>query len=175
MRPGLISVIIRKKKSSLSKTHDCVCWKTYVKQTGTKTGSEHERPARKGIMMNKISMAPTNDYCPQTLFLYGTCDDAGKADFGLFCWLSYIWDGELGVMACIGGQKLTKENIHRRKVFSANLVTEALLPLADYLGNTDGNDPEKMKGLNLETEVQLETSDQNMWDDLKKRAEKFAE
>ena len=95
-------------------------------------------------MMSKISISPTNDYCPQTLFLYGTYDDEGKADFGLFCWFSYIWDGELGVMACIGGDKLTRENIHKRKVFSANLVTEKLLPLADYLGNTNGHDPEKM-------------------------------
>lgn len=95
--------------------------------------------------MNKISIAPTNDYCPQTLFLYGTYDDEGKPDLGLFCWLSYIWDDELGIMACIGGEKLTKENIHKRKVFSANLVTEALLPLADYLGNTDGHNPDKMK------------------------------
>ncbi len=95
--------------------------------------------------MNKISIAPTNDYCPQTLFLYGTFDENGKADFGLFCWFSYVWDGELGVMACIGGNKLTKENIHRAKVFSANLVTEALLPFADYCGNTDGHHSEKMK------------------------------
>ena len=95
--------------------------------------------------MAKISKAPTNDFCPQTLFLYGTRDDEGKADFGLFCWFSYTWDGELGVMACIGGGKLTKENIHRQKVFSANLVTEALLPLADHLGHTSGHDPEKMK------------------------------
>lgn len=102
--------------------------------------------------MKKISMQPTNDYCPQTLFLYGTYNEAGEPDFGLFCWFSYTWDGELGVMACIGGGKRTKDNIHRSKVFSANLVTEKLLPLADYLGNTDGNDPEKMKGLNLETE-----------------------
>jgi len=100
---------------------------------------------RKEITMNKISIAPTNDYCPQTLFLYGTYDDEGKADFGLFCWFSYVWDQELGVMACIGGEKLTKENIHKRKVFSANLVTEALLPLADYFGNTDGRNPDKMK------------------------------
>ena len=103
------------------------------------------------ITMSKTNMAPTNDYCPQTLFLYGTYDDEGKADFGLFCWFSYIWDGELGVMACIGGSKLTKENIHKRKVFSANLVTEALLPLADYLGNTDGHNPEKMSRC-IETE-----------------------
>ena len=101
--------------------------------------------------MSKTSMHPTNDFCPQTLFLYGTYDDEGKADFGLFCWFSYIWDGELGVMACIGGDKLTKENIHRRRVFSANLVTEELLPLADFLGNTPGHSPEKMK-LSIETE-----------------------
>ena len=101
--------------------------------------------------MSKISKAPTNDYCPQTLFLYGTYDDEGRADFGLFCWFSYIWDGELGVMACIGGEKLTKENIHKRKVFSANLVTEALLPLADYFGNTSGHNPEKMN-LDIQTE-----------------------
>ena len=93
--------------------------------------------------MSKISLKPTNVYCPQTLFLYGTYDDEGRADFGLFCWFSYIWDGEMGVMACIGGSKLTKENIHKRKVFSANLVTEKLLPLADYLGNTKGG-PDKM-------------------------------
>ena len=96
-------------------------------------------------------MKPTNDFCPQTLFLYGTYDGEGKADFGLFCWFSYIWNGELGVMACIGGNKLTKENIHKHKMFSANLVTEELLPLADYLGNTPGYSPGKMK-LNPETE-----------------------
>ena len=97
--------------------------------------------------MRKVSLAPTNDFCPQTLFLYGTYDAEGRPDFGLFCWFSYIWDGEYGVMACIGGDKLTKENIRREKVFSANLVTEALLPLADYLGHTDGHDPEKRKAL----------------------------
>ncbi len=101
--------------------------------------------------MGKISKNPTNDYCPQTLFLYGTYDEEGRADFGLFCWFSYIWDTELGVMACIGGEKLTRENIHRQKVFSANLVTEELLPLADYFGNTNGHDPEKMN-LNLAIE-----------------------
>ena len=101
--------------------------------------------------MSKTSIAPTNDFCPQTLFLYGTYDDNGRTDFGLFCWFSYIWDSELGVMACIGGNKLTKENIHKRKVFSANLVTEKLLPLADYLGNTAGHSPEKTK-LDIETE-----------------------
>ena len=94
--------------------------------------------------MNKISLSPTNDFAPQTLFLYGTYGEGDKADFGLFCWLSYVWNGELGVMACIGGEKLTKERIHQNRVFSANLVTEELLPLADYFGNTDGHSADKM-------------------------------
>ena len=99
--------------------------------------------------MSKISLQPTNDFCPQTLFLYGTYNEDGKADLGLFCWFSYTWDKNLGVMACIGGSKRTKDNIHRNRVFSANLVTEELLPLSDYLGCTDGNNPDKMNGLDL--------------------------
>lgn len=95
--------------------------------------------------MGKISLKPNNDYCPQTLFLYGTYDENGSPDFGLFCWFSYTWDGEMGVMCAIGGDKLTKQNIKRNKIFSANLVTETLLPVADYLGCTNGNDPDKMK------------------------------
>ena len=94
--------------------------------------------------MAKISLKPNNDYCPQTLFLYGTYDENGNPDFGLFCWFSYIWTDEMGVMCCIGGNKLTKKNIKRDKVFYANLVTEELLPVADYLGCVNGNDPDKM-------------------------------
>ena len=85
--------------------------------------------------MGKISLKPYNDYCPQTLFLYGTYDENGNPDFGLFCWFSYIWDGEMGVMCCIGGDKTTVRNIKRNKIFSANLVTEELLNVADYMGD----------------------------------------
>lgn len=95
--------------------------------------------------MAKISLKPNNDYCPQTLFLYGTYDEKENPDFGLFCWFSYTWDEEMGVMCCIGGNKLTKTNIKRSRVFSANLVTEKLLPYADYFGCVSGSDPDKMK------------------------------
>jgi flavin reductase (DIM6/NTAB) family NADH-FMN oxidoreductase RutF len=50
----------------------------------------------------------------------------------------------MGVMACIGGEKLTKDRICETKIFSANLVTEELLPLADYWGNKNGNTDNKM-------------------------------
>lgn len=92
----------------------------------------------------KKSVPISNSFCPQTLFLYGTYGADGRPDFGLFCWFSYCWDGGLGVMACIGGEKLTKDRIRAGRVFSANLVTEKLLPLADYLGNTSGYDAGKM-------------------------------
>lgn len=39
---------------------------------------------------------------------------------------------------------MTIDRIHAEKVFSANLVTESLLPLADYLGNTPGYTAGKM-------------------------------
>lgn len=101
--------------------------------------------------MEKISVGPENKFCPQTLFLYGTYKEDGTPNFGLFCWFSYYWDGELGVMACIGGEKLTKDRIRASKVFSANLVSESMLPLADYMGNTGGYSKEKMN-IPIETE-----------------------
>ena len=100
--------------------------------------------------MGKISLKPYNDYCPQTLFLYGTYDEQGNPDFGLFCWFSYIWDTEMGVMCCIGGNKPTKDNIRRSKVFSASIVTEELLGVADYLGTVSGYDKDKMNKISLD-------------------------
>jgi hypothetical protein len=49
----------------------------------------------------KKSMGISNGFCPQTLFVYGTYNDDGKPDFGLFCWVSYYWNEGLGVMAAI--------------------------------------------------------------------------
>ena len=95
-------------------------------------------------MSEKISMPISNDFCPQTLFAYGTYCSDGRPDFGLFCWFSYLWDGELGVMMCIGDDKQTRDNIRKNRVFSANLITEKLLPLADYIVNTDGRSPDKI-------------------------------
>lgn len=95
--------------------------------------------------MKKISVPVTNDLCPQTLFVYGTMNQDNNPNFGLFCWFSYCWLGDdLGVMCAIGSSKRTLENIRRNKVFSANLVVEKNLPLADYFGTADGRDEGKM-------------------------------
>ncbi|MCI9552836.1 MAG: flavin reductase [Acutalibacter sp.] len=102
--------------------------------------------------MAKINGSLGNDFCPQALFLYGNYEENGTPHFGLFCWFSYCWlgegNGKLGTMACIGEEKTTKDLIRKTGVFSANLVTEPLLPLADYYGCTSGRDvPEKMTHL----------------------------
>lgn len=94
--------------------------------------------------MKKISVPATNDLCPQTLFVYGTMNEDGTPNFGLFCWFSYCWYDQLGVICAIGGSKRTLENIRRNGVFSANLVVESNLPLADYFGTADGRDADKM-------------------------------
>lgn len=94
--------------------------------------------------MKKISVPATNDLCPQSLFVYGTMNQDGTPDFGLFCWFSYCWFDRLGVICAIGGSKRTLENIRRNGIFSANLVVEENLPLADYFGTADGRDADKM-------------------------------
>ncbi len=99
--------------------------------------------------MSKIKSEITNDFCPQSLFLYGTKQEDGQPHFGMFCWFSYCHTSEgFGVMACIGEEKLTKDLIRKNGVFSANLVTEPLLPLADYYGSVSGREtPDKMRRL----------------------------
>lgn len=95
--------------------------------------------------MSKVSMGQIyNDYCPQTLFCYGAYREDGQPNFGLFCWFTYGWTDQMCVMACIGENKLTQDLIRKKKVFSACLVNEKLLPLADYFGTTSGRDAGKM-------------------------------
>ena len=94
--------------------------------------------------MSKVSVPVTNDLCPQTLFVYGTYKEDGQPNFGLFCWFSYCWFDDLGVMCAIGGRKTTQERILANRVFSANMVVEKNLPLADYFGTADGHDADKM-------------------------------
>jgi len=94
--------------------------------------------------MNKVSIGPSNTFCPQTLFLYGTYNSDGKPDFGLFCWASYYWGESLGVMAAICEDKRTRDNIRANGIFSMGLVTEELLPLADYFGGKSGYNADKM-------------------------------
>lgn len=81
---------------------------------------------------------------PMQLFIFGTYKEDGEANLGLFCWLNFCWDDELSVMVCLDGNKLTKDRIKETGVFSANLVTESMLPFADYLGHKKGYDDKEI-------------------------------
>ncbi len=101
--------------------------------------------------MARSSRTANNDFCPQSLFLYGTYQEDGTPNFGLFCWATYGWDEGLIFIASIGESKLTQDLIRKNGVFSANLVTAQMLPLADWMGNHAGEKGEK-KGLKLNVE-----------------------
>ena len=99
----------------------------------------------------KTSIPISYGFCPLPLFLYGTYKEDDTPNFGLFGWFNFCWDDEIGVMACIGNNKLTKDRIEAKGVFSANLVTEELLPIADYFGNKPGYSKDKM---NVDVEIE---------------------
>jgi flavin reductase (DIM6/NTAB) family NADH-FMN oxidoreductase RutF len=99
----------------------------------------------------KKSVPISYKFCPLPLFLYGTYKEDNMPNFGLFGWFSFYWDVEIGVMACVGNKKLTQDRIKATKMFSANLVTEELLPIADYFGNKEGYSKDKMN-VNVEIE-----------------------
>jgi flavin reductase (DIM6/NTAB) family NADH-FMN oxidoreductase RutF len=96
------------------------------------------------LSMKKISVNAIHEFCPQAMYLYGVYKEDGSPSFGLFSWFGYCLNDGVRVMASVGSGKLTSDRIRAGGVFSANLVSEELLPLADYCGHTMGYDENKM-------------------------------
>lgn len=88
--------------------------------------------------MSKISFPVSNDFCPQCLYLYGTYKENGEPNYGLFTWATYCFDEGFRFVACIGEDKLTRDRIRATGMFSASIVSESLLPQADFCGNNPG-------------------------------------
>lgn len=96
--------------------------------------------------MKRTIREGNHSMCVQPMFLIGTIDEAGKANFAPITWLSATSDGERYlIVISLFGSKKTRKNVQATGMLSANLVTEQLLPLADYLGSVSGNDGEKGK------------------------------
>ena len=93
--------------------------------------------------MEKISIVPERIFNPQPMFIIGTKNEDGTPNFSIITWLGFSYDSSPHIMMTIGGTKLTKTNILREKKFSANLITEDILWLADYFGNTKGENGKK--------------------------------
>lgn len=93
--------------------------------------------------MEKISISPDWVFSPQPMYIIGTKNEDGTPNFCIITWLGFSFDNGPHLMMTVGGSKLTKTNILRENKFSANMITEDNLWLADYFGNTNGEDGEK--------------------------------
>ena len=90
--------------------------------------------------MKKISIPPAWVFSPQPMYIIGTRNEDGTPNFCIITWLGFSYDGGPHLMMTVGGTKLTKTNILREGKFSAGMITEDILWLADYFGSTSGED-----------------------------------
>ena len=93
--------------------------------------------------MEKFNIKPDLVFSPQPMYIIGTRNENDTPNFCIITWIGFSFDKTPHVMMTIGGSKLTKTNILRNKKFSANMITEDTLWLADYFGNTSGETIEK--------------------------------
>ena len=98
--------------------------------------------------MEKIkrrSVDPVYSMCVQPSFLIGTNNEDGTWNFAPITWVSVTHeegDGYLLVIS-MSGSKMTKRNVLRTGIFSANLVSTDMLPLMDYFGSRHAGDGKK--------------------------------
>ncbi len=93
--------------------------------------------------MKRFDLAPDFVFSPQPMHVIGTRNEDGTPNFCIITWLGFALDKTPHLMMCIGGSKRTKTNILREGMFSANLVSEDNVWLADYLGCTRAEDGTK--------------------------------
>lgn len=89
--------------------------------------------------MKKVSMNPDWVFSPQPMYMIGTKNEDGTPNFCIITWLGFSFDRTPHLMMSMGGSKRTKTNILREGKFSANMITEDNLWLADYFGCTSGD------------------------------------
>lgn len=87
--------------------------------------------------MAKLSIPPQGVFSPQPVFIVGTYREDGKPNFAPITWVSYTYGSPYSIVISMSG-KMTKDNIFRTGIFSANLASTNMLELVDYFGMTDG-------------------------------------
>lgn len=93
--------------------------------------------------MKLIDMEPGFVFSPQPMYMIGTNNPDGSPNFCIITWLGFSADNGPCLIMTIGGRKLTADNILRDGRFSANMITEDNLWLADYFGTTHGEKRKK--------------------------------
>ena len=97
-----------------------------------------EKPKRR-------SVDPIYSMCVQPSFIIGTSNEDGSANFAPITWVSITHEEGDGYLLVISmfGTKMTKLNVLRTGIFSANLVSKDMLPLMDYFGSHHARDGKK--------------------------------
>ncbi len=106
--------------------------------------------------------------CVQPAFIIGTNNPDGSPNFAPITWVSVTHeegDGYLLVISMLGA-KMTKQNVLRTHVFSANLVSRDMLPLMDYFGTRHAADGRKDGigyGVNRGEALDVPVLDESRW------------
>ncbi len=97
-----------------------------------------EKPKRR-------SVDPVYSMCVQPSFIIGTNNEDGSANFAPITWVSVTHEEGDGYLLVISmfGTKMTKQNVLRTGIFSANLVSTDMLLLMDYFGSHHARDGKK--------------------------------
>jgi len=95
--------------------------------------------------VRRRSVDPVYSMCVQPSFLIGTNNEDGSWNFAPITWVSVTHEEGDGYLLVISmfGSKMTKRNVIRTGIFSANLVSRDMLPLMDYFGSRHAGDGEK--------------------------------
>ena len=101
-----------------------------------------------GNKMKKVkrrSVDPVYSMCVQPSFLIGTSNEDGTDNFAPITWVSVTHEEGDGYLLVISmtGSKMTRRNVMRTGIFSANLVSTDMLPLMDYFGSRHAADGKK--------------------------------
>ena len=96
-------------------------------------------------MAKRRSVDPIYSMCVQPAFIIGTNNEDGTANFAPITWVSVTHEEGNGYLLVISmfGTKMTKKNVLRTGIFSANLVSTDMLPLMDYFGSKHAKDGAK--------------------------------
>ena len=96
-------------------------------------------------MAKRRSVDPIYSMCVQPAFIIGTNNEDGTANFAPITWASVTHEEGEGYLLVISmfGTKMTKKNVLRTGIFSANLVSTDMLPLMDYFGSKHAKDGAK--------------------------------
>lgn len=88
--------------------------------------------------MAKRSILPQRGFFPQPSYLIGTYKDDGSPNFALITFITFCSVNPPMLMFASRGKRVTREQVEKNKVFSANLVTTQMMDIADYFGIQSG-------------------------------------